>query len=202
MAGPRKPNQGQLPRRAATGDTLPGIDHDHGDGDAHHKHRLGNIDHTHNEDGQAVFEGNDGRSYVDDGQPLPPVDVPGVDAFGSTAEGYFTPATPPERPLPPPRPDEVAAERRTIATNGQPRPNAVIGPPGSRLADVTARAVSLSMDGYPAEVQDEVIWTEIATHALVSMREEQAQTRRPADPALIAAALDAVDHIARARGLV
>jgi hypothetical protein len=87
-----------------------------------------------------------------------------------------------------------------VAVNG-PRPVSVSGAPGSRLADVAARAVSLAMDGYPAEMQDEVAWTEIAIHALASMREEQAKTKRPADPALVAAALDAVDHVARARGL-
>jgi hypothetical protein len=97
--------------------------------------------------------------------------------------------------------DRLGATHRHVQRDG-PRPVSVSGAPGSRLSDVASRVIHLTMDGYPAEVHDEVIWTEIATHALVSMREEQARTKAPADGALVAAALDAIDHIARARGLV
>jgi hypothetical protein len=90
--------------------------------------------------------------------------------------------------------------RHLIQSDG-PRPVSVSGAPGSRLSDVASRVIHLTMDGYPAEVHDEVIWTEIATHALVSMREEQARTKQPADGALVAAALDAILHVAKARGL-
>jgi hypothetical protein len=96
---------------------------------------------------------------------------------------------------------EQAADAGALAGPDQPRPVAVSGAPGSRLADVARRAVHLTLDAYPADVHDEVIWTEIATHALVSMREEQARTKRGADPALITAARDAVLHVAQVRGL-
>jgi hypothetical protein len=47
-----------------------GIAHDHGDGDKTHVHRLGNVEHTHTDDGQAVFEDSRGIGHVDDGRPV------------------------------------------------------------------------------------------------------------------------------------
>jgi hypothetical protein len=210
MPGTRRNNVSGLPRRVpqATTNELPGgVAHNHGDDDAHHIHRLGNITHTHDDDGRLVFEGDDGQPVVDDGQPLP-AEGPGKDQFGSVpGVGYVEPDPPTANELAEAEQElraeaaEIARRHPDIAVPDQPRPVAVSGAPGSRLADVASRAVHLTMDGYPAEVHDEVIWTEIATHALVSMREEQARTKRGADPALITAARDAISHVAQVRGL-
>ena len=67
---PRKPVD--LLRKAAEDDTIDaGIEHDHGNGDAHHSHRLGHLEHTHNDDGHAVFPPDaNGIEHVDDGRPV------------------------------------------------------------------------------------------------------------------------------------
>jgi hypothetical protein len=91
--------------------------------------------------------------------------------------------------------------RHLIQSDG-PRPVSVSGAPGSRLADVSSIASTLTLFGIPVELQDVLTWAQIAKHALDSIIEEVIRTRQPADPALITAALDAIDHIARARGLV
>jgi hypothetical protein len=89
-----------------------------------------------------------------------------------------------------------------LPVNGQPRPVAVSGAPGSRLADVTSLVSTWTQLGFPVELQDELTQIQIAKLALDSMLEEIIRTRRPSDPALVASLLDAVDRIARARGLV
>ena len=78
----------------------------------------------------------------------------------------------------------------------------VVGPPGSSIADVAVRAATLTLLGYPAELQDEVVHTEILANLTIRMRGEQEQTRQPCDLELIAAALDTIIHIAVARGLI
>lgn len=88
-----------------------------------------------------------------------------------------------------------------IARDG-PRPVSVSGAPGSRLADVTSLVSTWTQLGIPVELQDEMTQIQIAKLALDSMLEEIIRTRRPSDPALITSLRDAVDHIARARGLV
>jgi hypothetical protein len=141
--------------------------------------------------------------HEDERRPLDPeTEGPGKDEFGSVpGVGYIEPDPPVTADELVAAEQEQAAEHSALAVPDQPRPVAVSGAPGSRLADVASRAVHLTMDGYPADVHDEVIWTEIATHALVSMREEQARTKRGADPALITAARDAIGHVAQVRGL-
>jgi hypothetical protein len=187
-----------------------GIAHDHGDGDKNHLHRLGDLPHLHDEHGKAILLNEHGEPLFDDATPADPAPAPGghhADVFNGEAERKHA-----ERraEIVAAVTDDDIAEMERIRTshpdilpaNSQPRPVAVSGAPGSRMSDVASRVIALTMEGYPPEVHDEVIWTEIATHALVSMREDQARTHRHADPALVAAALDAVDHIARARGLV
>jgi hypothetical protein len=83
----------------------------------------------------------------------------------------------------------------------QPRPNVLAGPPGSRLADVSSFSSTLTLFGVPVELQDELTWAQIAKHALDSMIEEVLRTRQPSDPALVAAAFDAILHVAKSRGV-
>jgi hypothetical protein len=182
--------------------TVEGVAHDHGDGDTNHFHRLGDLPHLHSEDGKAVLLDEHGKPLFTEGQ-----DEPRTVNTEQARELLRTEAA--EKEMAERRVTalkaeaaEIEARRPDAITRDGPRPVSVSGAPGSRQADVISRMHALAFEGYPAEVQDEVIWTEIATHALVSMREEQARTKRHADPALVAAVLDAADHIARARGLV
>lgn len=95
------------------------------------------------------------------------------------------------------------AERRPDAiSNGQARPISISGAPGSRLADVSAIASTLTLFGIPVELQDELTWYQIAKHAIDSAIEEIIRTKQPADPALLTAAYDAVGHVIQARGLL
>jgi hypothetical protein len=205
--------------------TAGAVAHDHGTGDTNHRHRLGDLPHLHGEDGKAVLLNDHGKPLFtdDDAKPSDPDDAefarvtasdptpaPGghhADVFNGEAQAKVAAR---RAEIVAAVTDDDIAEMERIRTSHpdilpdghQPRPVAVSGAPGSRMSDVASRVIHLTMDGYPASVHDEVIWTEIATHALVSMREDQARTKGHADPALVAAALDAVDHIARARGLV
>jgi hypothetical protein len=101
--------------------------------------------------------------------------------------------------------ERIRAERTDailpVGGNG-PRPVSVSGAPGSRLADVTSLVSTWTQLGFPVEVQDELTQIQIAKLALDSMLEEIIRTRRHSDPALVTSLWSAVDHIARARGLV
>lgn len=83
-----------------------GIAHDHGDGDAHHTHRLGNLRHRHTDDGKVEFE--DGR---------PPESITDIDQhFGMVAEGTYAEAPEPADPtdqfpeVPEPAPDTTSED--------------------------------------------------------------------------------------------
>jgi hypothetical protein len=98
--------------------------------------------------------------------------------------------------------EEIRTSHPDILPEGyQPRPNVLAGPPGSRLADVSSFSSTLTLFGVPVELQDELTWAQIAKHALDSMIEEVLRTRQPSDPALVAAAFDAILHVAKARGV-
>jgi hypothetical protein len=129
-------NVSGLPRRQpqATTNELPGgVAHNHGDDDAHHIHRLGNITHTHDEDGRPVFEGDDGQPVTDDGQPLP-AEGPGKDQFGSVPDvGYIEPDPPPTDDELVAAEQEQAAEAHALAVPDQPRPVEVSGRLGADL---------------------------------------------------------------------
>jgi len=96
------------------------------------------------------------------------------------------------------------AERRpdAITGNGYARPVSISGAPGSRLADISSIASTLTLLGIPVELQDEFVHYQLAKHAIDSAIEEIIRTRGPSDVALLTAAYDAVAHVVQARGLL
>ena len=90
--GKRSTDSG-LPRGQRRDDTLEGVPHVHGDPDAPHLHRLGNVPHDHDDEGRPVFKG------------------PGIDEFGMV-DGQYHPAPDldpnvyPDRPDPAPLPTD------------------------------------------------------------------------------------------------
>ena len=225
---PKTSDRGQLPRNQPDDKTVEGVPHTHADETGKvpvdengkivpHLHRLGDLPHLHGEDGKAVLLDEHGKPLFtqDDLAPVPAPSHEQIQAEAAAREraraeqaraaarerGEIVSAVTPADIQDMERIRKERTDAILPAGGNGPRPVSVSGAPGTRQADVISRMSTLALEGYPAEVQDEVIWTEIATHALMSMREEQARTKRHADPALVASAMDAVLHVAKARGL-
>jgi hypothetical protein len=75
------------------------------------------------------------------------------------------------------------------------------GVPGSAVGDVATISATLTILGFPTEVQHEMTWAQLAMANLARIIEQNGHTRQPADPRLINGAYDAVIQLAKARGL-
>jgi hypothetical protein len=204
----------QPPHKPDDTPTVEGVQHAHYDDDGNiaedHLHRLGHMRHLHLEDGKVEFaDGRPAEIIAATSDPPLPDPSPGshhADMLNGESEakdearrakiaGAVTSAEIAEM-------EDIRTSHPDILPEGyQPRPNVLAGPPGSRLADVSSFSSTLTLFGVPVELQDELTWAQIAKHALDSMIEEVLRTRQPSDPALVAAAFDAVLHVAKARGV-
>ena len=120
----------------------------------------------------------------------------------SSPPGTAAPMADPNPPAPDAPPVRSESSPTAGSGGGSGRSLTLSGAPGSRLADVSSLASTLTLLGIPVELQDEFTWYQIAKHAIDSAIEEIIRTRRPSDAALLVAAYDAVGHVVVARGLL